>query len=555
MSAQVDLRVIRYTIELKAPLLATDIQGEPNGAVSQPFIPGSLLRGALISAYLAGKRKSEFDGADDVETRTLFLGEETQFLNAYPISKDGRRALPVPASWRHKKDDGYKVGDSFRTVYDRSLKPEKEGDEGVKGDFCWWDEKPALFEAPRQVNVHTQRDARKGRPTVVLKGDDEEETLGAIYRYDALAAGLQLKAAIVTTKQCAATFEELLNRKTFWIGRARRAGYGRAEFVHIGTSDYWRESDAHNDAPRGIADGKTLRFTCASDVLLRDQNGQATFDPRVALTRALKLDPDALALDPQSTWVETKTVGGFNRKWGMALPQTPAIAAGSVFVYRTSQTISSDDLETVELRGIGERRNEGFGRVIANWPRTEDASFESQEYKPESARPRLGKLSPLEEKAARAIARRILRKRMDEKLLTDVNSRQINHAPHKNQIARLRVILRAVQSGRQPIAHLIAYLDDLQERRTSRQQFERATIGRRNISSASADKRKGDTPQPLIVWIKEQINNAMGNWLVNAVVLGTDDVLVKDEVIPALAQEYALRLIDQVLYHATKAQD
>lgn len=560
MSVGGDLRVIRYTVEFRTPVLATDVQGEPNGAVSQAFIAGSLLRGALIAAYLEVKGQPSFDVAMDAEARALFLGDEVQFLNAYPLSKhypankDGKRALPLPAAWRHNKDDEYQEGELFRAVYDFSRGRETDRDEGVNGDFCWWiEKKAALFTPARRIKVHTQRDARKGRPTVIFKGDDEEEQVGTIYRYDALEAGLQMKAAIVTTEKWVKMLEDLLHGKTFWIGRARRAGYGKVEIVRVETSDYWRESDA-GDSPIGVSERETLRLTCASDILLRDENGQSTFDPRAAFAQALKVASEALTPDQQSTWVRTKIVGGFNRKWGMALPQTSAIAAGSVFVYQTSRAISADILEALELHGIGERRNEGFGRVIVNWLQRElrrddgreKMSFESHEFKPESMRPELDKLSPLEEKASRAVARRILRKRLDEKLIGEVGSTHLEHAPHKNQIARLRVILRAIQSGRKPgqaaTVDLFAYLDDLQERRTSRKQFDKARVSR------------GDRPL-LVDWIKDRVNKAMKEWSVNPIKLGDDEIQVEEKVDPSLAQEYALRLIDRVLYRATKTQD
>ncbi len=559
MNAENDLRVIRYIIEMKTPVLVTDVQGEPNGAVSQACITGSLLRGALINAYLAENRQSDFDLATDAEARALFLGDDTRFLNAYPLSKpypaskDGQRALPLPVAWRHNKDDQSSEGDP-RTIYDFSREQADVRDEGSVGDFCWWmEKKAALYTTSRRINVHTQRDARKGRPTVVFKKDDEEEQVGAIYRYDALEAGLQMKAAIVTTEKWAKTLEDLLRGKTFWIGRARRAGYGKVEVIRIETSDYWRESDA-GDSPLGVAERKKLRLTCTSDILLRDENGQTTFDLHAALAQSLNVKPDALTLDQQSTWVKTKIVGGFNRKWGTALPQASAIAAGSVFVYETTQAISADALETLELYGVGERRNEGLGRVIVNWLQrelkrddgSEEISFESQEFKPESLRPKLDKLSSLEEKAARAIARRILRKRLNEKLLGEVGSTQIEQAPHKNQLARLRVILRAIQTGKKPgqaaTGELFAYLGDLLNRRTSRKQFEKARV------------RLDDKPL-LVTWIEEQINKAKEKWNVNPVKLGDDEIYVEEKVDDALAQEYALRLIDQVLYHATKTQD
>lgn len=59
-------------------------------------------------------------------------------------------------------------------------------------------------------------------------------------------------------------------------------------------------------------------------------------------------------------------VAGFNRKWGLPLPQLPVIKAGSVYAF-APQDLDADTCAQLVREGIGERRNEGFGRVAINW--------------------------------------------------------------------------------------------------------------------------------------------------------------------------------------------
>ena len=54
--------------------------------------------------------------------------------------------------------------------------------------------------------------------------------------------------------------------------------------------------------------------------------------------------------------------GGYNRTWGLSLPQRPALAAGSVVLLRAQQELPLDLLLAVEHEGLGERRIDGFGR-------------------------------------------------------------------------------------------------------------------------------------------------------------------------------------------------
>ena len=59
-------------------------------------------------------------------------------------------------------------------------------------------------------------------------------------------------------------------------------------------------------------------------------------------------------------------VGGFNRKWGLPLPQTPALKRGSVLKLEITNEVSEKTLWKLIDNGLGERRNEGFGRIGIN---------------------------------------------------------------------------------------------------------------------------------------------------------------------------------------------
>jgi len=65
------MKIIPYRVTLLEPLLATRIAGDPNSGVSYPYVPGSLVRGAAVAAYMREKAIAALDaGAEDV--RRLF---------------------------------------------------------------------------------------------------------------------------------------------------------------------------------------------------------------------------------------------------------------------------------------------------------------------------------------------------------------------------------------------------------------------------------------------------------------------------------------------------
>ena len=114
------MKAICYTLELQLPVLVTDVQSEPNGAVSMPYVTGSLMRGALAARYLRRADTKTFDALTDTEARALFISTTTRYLNAYPCNHDGERALPVPHAWYYDKNDGYSEKDAWRRIYNLS---------------------------------------------------------------------------------------------------------------------------------------------------------------------------------------------------------------------------------------------------------------------------------------------------------------------------------------------------------------------------------------------------------------------------------------------------
>ncbi len=574
MSSHDSFSVIRYTIELQSPVLATDIMGEPNSAVSLPYLSGSLLRGALIERYLqnAGRRSSadatKLDAGDD-KTRRLFFGDRMRFLNAYPFNpnlrnKEKGRALPKPSAWRKRKDD-FRSSEDGRETYDFSRKAFDIRNESTDCAFFWREEQDAaLFSPPRRLNVHTQRDSHKGRST---------KDSGAIYRYEALAAGMLFQALILTTPDQSEEIVEWLKGATLWIGRARRAGYGKVVINKVEQPDYWRESGT-DDSPATVEAGRELHIAFTSDVLLRDGNGQATLDPRGALETALDLPTESLTLLPGRSWAESKIVGGFNRKWGLPLPQTVALTSGSVFVYQTTMPIGWEKLVGLESEGIGERRNEGFGRVLVDWmkDKNKDEAFTSYEIKL-SPKSELAALSTDERKQAQTMAERILRRRLDEKLRVEVNhtrlEKPLHKIPlHKTQLARLRVVLRGIQAKRKPgdpdIKRLKQYLADIQQRRSAREQFERARVNESGAFPklldwvkahlAILDKSPEDDEKELDRKERELSEKMIAKWSIAAITLGEGAIVVTATVNEKIAIEYALRFVDQVLYRASKGQ-
>lgn len=511
---------LTFELELQEPVLAAALEGDPNSAVTLPYIPGSLVRGALIGRYL--KRHPNDDLATDSEARRLFFDHQTRFLNAYLQDESGARTLPTPRSWKVQKR-------LKKPIYDLSVTPQPDPDlppgevwqpKSPRPAFCRLDDdEVTLYHPQTQVNIHTQRDRVMGRAT---KGS------GAVFRYEALAPDQIFAGAILCPDdEVAKTLTDLLAGSVLFLGGSRHAGYGLVTVGDIEPSEEWQE------APSEIADvprGGRLRFTLLSDALLRDARGQYVG----ALTSAClqKYLGAELTLDAERTHAGSGIIGGFNRKWGLPLPQVPVARAGSVYTFTAEEEISAESLAELLAHGIGERRIEGFGRLACNWHADYDEltrlSPQREKYMEEPT------LSNSSAEIARRMANRMLRRRLDRQLRERVNSIMVQGDITNTQLSQISMLVRSALAGPETKV-LEQHLTEMEK--TAADQFREARVEQ----------------QSLLDWLRAVLGESPADLWLRLFKTG-----LQEESLPAvggvaaswsgdLLREYALRLIDGVI--------
>lgn len=532
------MKIIPYHVTLLEPLLATRLAGDPNSGVSYPYVPGSMVRGAMVTAYMQEKALAALDAGAE-EARRLFFDGRTRYLNAYPVDARGRRTLPTPRSLFHVKGEE-------TPIYDFALETIHEvNDEKVQfvaaakeaQPFCWIDDDDIFFMAPeRRVNVHTQRDRVKGHAT---KED------GAVFQYDALEEGQTFAGWVLVDEDTNVGLVSSLLQQIYRLGGSSNSGYGRVS-VEVGAP---QDAQAWRELPERIAPidaGETFVVTLLSDTLVRDaMTGQYTWDLLPTLQRLLdveieRVQPAAGKEEQRSVW-RLEEVGGFNRTWGLPLPQTQAIAGGSAFVLRAGATISPEAIARAEWRSIGERRAEGFGRLAFNW-QAEAKLTRVDPPKPQAILQPAPQLDGVSHEMAQQVAERMLRRELDGKLRKAINDVQIpERLPISNaQLSRLRVIVReALLHG--DVARLQKYLEEnVKTRRSVRDQFDRTRLGQERLLRWLEERLS----QPATVWNKLGAQNLSKR-------IGAN-VQVSTQGNEALEREYTIRLIDGVLAKLAK---
>lgn len=531
-----------YTLILEEPVLANSLSGDTNSARSLPFIPGGLMRGALINNYTGDKK------AGDKDFQRLFLNGKTRFLHAYPVGIYKReeqelvirRMLPTPISWKEYKDQSSSGIENFASQVktDVDLKNASfpfyilENGVVVKAKHEW------------QVNVHTQRDAVYGR----AKGQGK----GAVFRYEALPVGLHLEGIVLAENKADADALQAMLPKHVMLGKARTAGYGRAR-IEIGSDldDTWRE-DTSSSLPN-----KTNSFTVTllSDTILRDANGQVTLDPIPALKVILGVND----LETKHTFHKVEIVGGFNRQWGLPLPQSQALGAGSVIVVESASGVEKEALARLERLGLGDRKSEGFGRVTVSVNPKEHYDFDTENGKLKFESKKSASLLPAEEPVADLMLKRLLRRDLDEKILSAViiAVSEYKGGVKNSQLSRWRVNLRSAIGSNTDVGKIRDFFKKEDSRNSP--SWQKMTRVRVKIKKKEQDNDKEVLKLidiRLTEWMESLIENEADLW--NMLGYLGDKQPIKTIGSKSLdargnfETEYSLRLIDAVLASITK---
>ena len=506
------MNTLSITLKLESPLLLTGVgNGEENSSRSLFYIPGSALRGALISQYI-----KTHDQDTDPDFERLFFSGKVRFLNAYPVDQNGKRMSPIPASWRVQKGIGHM--EAF-PVADWALKTDPIKNKTISKPYLGNVETGTYgFKPLEELAIHI---ASQGRG-VVQRGQS------TVFQYQSLSRGQRFKAIIAADepKDINLLKDYLQPDTCLYLGRSRSAGYGKVVIEEL-------SADTIDEALGATSTAYTL--TLLSDAILRDENGQPTYDLDSYLSRRFGNKP----IKHTAAFIRSTETGGFNRKWKLPLPQMPALGMGSVFVYPTD-ALTNDEITDLIEKGIGERRVDGFGQVAVTHSAKEPPIL--IKFKPpasEAGHP----LSPSSKKLAQEMAERILRQKLELNLATVSGRYSLAGHITNHQLARFRVVLRqAIDSKVENFNAVTDFFENL--KRTAEDQWHTARLREGNSENRVR----------LQLWIKDRVAKRDGLELLKSP--GSNDLPEvageKASINDKIKHEYTLRLMEAVIDHVMK---
>jgi len=345
------------------------------------YIPGTALRGALAEAYLTKH------GAPNNTFRALFLSEQVQYGDLWP-SLEGQQVILLPATAQACKRHGLKHDQSFRDSLldvwntlgnDRKCPVCGESLDRVSGYLGRLD--PVKPISPRsRLRVSTA--IERGTGTVAREMLFAQHTLVGLGMPDNRQPLLFQGVVRLFDPTLQSELMRLLQPNvTLFLGAGRSRGLGQVEVKFWSEApateplaERYQQFNAVAQRAGGEAGKRYFSLTLLSHLALRDDLLRPVLGEITPQHFGL---PDGVAWvrypdsDQPVLFLSAITVPGWNAALGLPKPDTVALARGSVLLGQCDagqEQAVLGCLAQIEAKGVGERRNEGFGRVAVCYP-------------------------------------------------------------------------------------------------------------------------------------------------------------------------------------------
>lgn len=323
-------KYLRYIIENVSPLRISDNSTSQSGqTISLKHIPGTTIRGYVIN------KLSERDTFESLEKKILF-SNKVRFLNAY-LTADKHELLPSPKGFYENKDPN---DNSLKNVLrDENIDGKKRA--GL-GRYCYFQKNCICY-----YNLETESDMR------IRIGAKKEQ---GIFRNECIKSGYKFTGYIAFDDETILEEIKGILQGYIYLGNGRSQGLGRCSVL---------KTEIVDDIPFiEYAVKKNVKDECylmlISHGTMRDVNGAFCGIDLCILEQELGVKN--LKIETASTSIVN--INGYNRVYRSKTPSVPMYEQGSVFRLKFDGEIQINKMLDLMNRGIGVRRNEGFGRIL-----------------------------------------------------------------------------------------------------------------------------------------------------------------------------------------------
>ena len=340
---------IPLSIEALSPLLIMD-QRLGNVTTCLDHIPGTMFLPIVTRAL-----RNAGVSADKI-TQMITSGG-LSVAPAYGMIGDNR-GLPMPMRWHWKKEEATQ---STRCV--KNASPRTENNDATQMQH------PKGGEVVANGKTRSISHVVRTHNTVSDAEQKPNEDVGGVYTYEAICAGEKLASVVRLPKSLGddkiCKFREKV-AGTARIGAVTGRGYGSVRLAV--------EDDVKHEDDAEITACKKAVLWLISDFCLPSAPGSGI--PLASIKQVSVQDQIASALQKTigcgvkvtHSWMRTRRHDSWHRQWGLPRPSLTLVRAGSVvFIERTDcGEFTSEELQSLERFGSGERIAEGFGQIRVN---------------------------------------------------------------------------------------------------------------------------------------------------------------------------------------------
>lgn len=332
--------VLSYQLKNSQPLML----GSNDDQASETCIRGQRVLGVLAGTYLASKETS----AQDQTFVDLFLAGQAIFTNLVPY-KNGQAYYPAPLFLNQLKKTKKIVNTQFS--YTGDANEEYDPSNGnqpkkLKGKYVFFDDKNrADIAEVEQTMIYHHSHYKKNADGVE----------GILYTQSAVQENQCYTGQVYVKEQYASVVKDLLEKSEFCFGRSRNAQYGKCVLLN---------KIENKNIEKVFFNGKkgqTVMVTLLSDGIFQSTKGTGYSiyydDLQKAVAEELGIEADQTEQEKFHSMIQTKELNGYQTMWNLHKQTVPAVAAGSVFVYRLQSDIK------ITKRFIGEKNLEGYGQI------------------------------------------------------------------------------------------------------------------------------------------------------------------------------------------------
>lgn len=362
---------LKYTLQNIEPVRIADDSTSRNGqTVSLKYIPGTTVRGLVMN-----KIASAYDEVSFQKKKRVLLSNHVKFLNAYLTVEENGTKIELMPSLKGFYEKKSPVETEFGSELENVV-VSGEFSEGSKraalGRFCYLTGKNAE-DAERSVikyyNVETGSDMK-----IKIVLDNEDKKKGEkqnVFRNEYIAENHLFTGYIAVDLQgldkeeadaILADIKKAIGEnadQTVIIGNARTGGLGKCKVLFCDYTDEdcfvpYEEYLPEEDLTEGCY------MMLLSNTTMRDSMGELCGLDCKQLEEIMGVTD--LKVERCST--STVDVKGYNSTWGVKIPSAVMYEQGSVFYLTYKGVFTKESMLALCHKGIGIRKNEGFGRVL-----------------------------------------------------------------------------------------------------------------------------------------------------------------------------------------------